>query len=95
MISVTNRIPPMTSPLARHWTQPSSEDIVITDRIAIITREEFSGLANYEWSCPSGVYSGKMWRCGEWLCWYGEEIDRQCKIHRRRLLVLEPPVGAQ
>ena len=81
-----NIIPVMTHPLSRGWEQPSTENILIDDTHAIMSKEDFSKLAEYSTSRPTGVYEGKIWKrnlyegslrsgykfSDVWtLCWYG------------------------
>lgn len=69
-------IPKMTDPMSRHWTQPQGE-ILIDETHAMMRRIDFEALAEYSTTCPSGVYSGKMWKSkirghSTWyLRWYG------------------------
>ncbi|MNL76393.1 hypothetical protein D3C87_2023550 [compost metagenome] len=39
---------------------------------------------------PSGVYAGKVWRRGRYLCWYGPDINGQTRIGYLRALVQGP-----
>jgi hypothetical protein len=88
------RIPAMTDPLGKHWRQP----LHLRDRVALyethatIAEHDWLVLHNYESSYPSGVYPGKVWRRGPWLCWYGPLTkDAQgrecCRIGVLRALV--------
>lgn len=70
-------IPPITDPLGKYWRQPDLTSLDVQGTHAILSREEFDGLAEYSTSRPSGVYPGKAWkgqgRAGQWwLIWYGE-----------------------
>lgn len=83
-------IPEMTDPLGAHWRQPAREAILLDDTHAVMTPETAAMLAAYDWSTPTGCYPGKMWRCREWLCWFGEENERgYCAIHSREILIVD------
>jgi len=69
---MTHHVPPITDPMGYYWNQPPREDVLIDDFVAMMTRETFDKLLNYERSCPSGTYEGKMWRRGDLLYWYEE-----------------------
>jgi hypothetical protein len=86
-------IPRMTHHLSRAWRQPNSQDILIDDSHALMTRESFDVLAEYSSSIPTGVYEGKMWKRryghGWLLCWFANsEIPGQCSIGYRRILLV-------
>ena len=69
------RLPRMTDPRGKHWGQPAG----LRDRVRLlpthaeITSGDWSGLLEYRNTTPSGVYAGKAWRCGDYLCWYGPD----------------------
>lgn len=77
-------IPEMTDPLGKHWSQPDRKAIVILNGIAVMGITSYMKLMEYSTSYPSGVYPGKMWKRinsgTHYLCWYGEEINKQCAI---------------
>jgi hypothetical protein len=98
---MNNVIPPITDPLGKHWTQPSTESMVIDDTHAIMPDSVFKALCEYSGSLPSGVYPGKMWkrndgvfdlRCKpedrKWLLvWYGITTDlTKCSVNHREIL---------
>lgn len=83
-------IPEMTDEMGRYWDQPNRSEILVDDKYAIMTKATFKKLANYEHSHPSGIYDGKMWRCGTTLLWYGpSENLKLCSINRRLILIVE------
>jgi hypothetical protein len=57
-----NVIPPLTHDLSRYWNQPRTEDILIDNTHAVMSKKVFDALAEYSCSVPSGVYEGKMWK---------------------------------
>jgi hypothetical protein len=87
MSATWTEIPPIVHPLGTHWQQPSTKDILVDDKYALMSRAVFEALPEYSATKPTGVYEGKMWRrhdgafdqrflAGggkpEWLlCWYG------------------------
>lgn len=83
------QLPKMTDPLGMHWRQPPG----LRDRVglfgthAAISESDFYALPHYATSIPSGVYPGKAWRRGKYLCWYGPSRNGQCAIGRLRVLV--------
>ena len=81
-------IPLMDDPLGQYWRQPDKRAIEIDATHALMDRETFEVLHNYECSIPTGVYPGKMWRRDVWLCWYGPEIDGKCKVEARKILLI-------
>ncbi len=97
-----NRIPPITDPMGRHWSQPDSSLIEIDDTHARMTAATFRQLAEYSCSQPTGVYPGKMWRRDAWvvlpgasdrhiLCWYGNEDPeptKYCSNHYRIISII-------
>ena len=85
-------IPAITSPLGRYWDQPSRQAILVDETHTIMTRATFEQLADYSVTVPTGVYTGKMWRCGRrWLRWYDDHpaLPDRCTIHEREILVVE------
>lgn len=92
------RLPKMTDPLSAHWRQPG----YLRDRVelypthAYISEKDWLALPRYDASAPSGVYPGKVWRRGKYLCWYGPEQEGAggalsfCRIGRLRALVHGP-----
>lgn len=85
------RLPRMTDPLGKHWRQPSGlrERVRIFETHATISERDWLALPVYESTYPSGTYTGKAWRRGPWLCWYGREraADKTIRIGRARALV--------
>ena len=83
------RLPRMVDPLGKHWGQP----IGLRDRVrvfethATIDDADWRRLPRYESSYPSGTYTGKAWRRGGFLCWYGRERGGRIVIGRARALV--------
>lgn len=91
-------IPEMIHPLGKHWQQPAREEILFDSddpevpvRIPIAAWEK---LPAYDYSDPSGVYEGKMWRCQGHLRWYGASLDLdRCTIHTRKVVVCRAVKG--
>lgn len=92
-----NIIPAMTHPLGKHWRQPPRSDILIDDIHALMGEETFHWLAEYSASIPTGVYSGKMWKCFTgrkdgilWLLkWYSPSPDQNLrKINYRDIILI-------
>lgn len=84
MITLSNwRLPAMTDPLGRHWNQPKDlrYRVGLFTTHATISEADWKQLSRYETSMPSGVYPGKVWRSGGYLCWYGP--DRRIFEHGR------------
>lgn len=89
-------LPRMTNPLGRSWGQPGN----LRDRVglyfnhATILESDWLELSDYRTTTPSGVYPGKVWRCGDRLRWYGpEQFDAQggfCKVGSLRALIQGP-----
>ena len=83
------KIPPMLDPLGKHWRQPKG----LRDRVglffnhATIKEADWLGLPHYERTMPSGVYPGKVWRCGPWLAWYGPDVGGRCRVVTLRALI--------
>lgn len=55
-------IPEMEHPLSSAWDQPSTKDILIGDKHAMMGKKAFDELHEYSTSFPTGVYEGKMWK---------------------------------
>ena len=62
-----NQIPVITHPLGSAWDQPKLDNILIDDTHALMEKSDFVQLRNYEYSFPTAVYEGKMWRSGMYL----------------------------
>lgn len=89
MKAIKNTIPPITDPLGRSWEQPNTSEILIDDTHAVMTEKSFNRLHNYETTYPSGVYPGKMWRCGNLLRWFDYHEDpNYCSNHQREIIIL-------
>lgn len=86
---MSDEIPTIVHPLGGGWCQPSRVEILIDDSIALMTRDTRDQLHHYEHSLPTAVYAGKMWRCREWLCWFGEGEEGMCTVHHRRIIIVE------
>jgi hypothetical protein len=82
----------MTDPLGKHWRQPAGlrDRVQIYETHATISEADWNALPRYESSYPSGTYSGKAWRRGPWLVWYGRAEGDQIRIGRARALVQGP-----
>lgn len=89
------KLPAMTDPLGRHWNQPANlrERIGVYFNHVTIDEYDWRRLSKYETTNPSGVYPGKAWRSGHWLCWYGPERNGFCRLARARALVQGPGVN--
>lgn len=88
-----NEIPPITDPLGKYWNQPSRENILIDDEVAMMNDDDFFKLEEYNYSLPSVRYQGKMWKrnCGVYgwrLGWYGKETDKNIKVHWRTIVIV-------
>ena len=85
-------IPPITDPLGRAWDQPDHSAWLFDDTHVILPLRDFEQLRGYQYSFPSGVYTGKVWRgyserCGgRVVWWYGENGW----IHHRLALPVAP-----
>jgi hypothetical protein len=79
-------VPLWNHPLRRFWEQPPREEVLIDGTCAMMTQESFEMLAKYETSIPSGEYDGKMWRCGNTLCWY--DWNQPGGIGRRKIVIV-------
>lgn len=86
------RLPRMVNPLGRHWGQRKNlhERVELFETHATIDEWDWRKLPSYESSVPSGVYAGKAWRRGSYLCWYGPERNGACRIGHLRALVTGP-----
>lgn len=94
----THPIPAMTDPMGKHWDQPPREEILVDDRVAVMTEKTFRKLHEYSYSNPTGVYPGKMWcrlyrispsQTGYLLCWYGVSSDpNMCTNNNRPILIV-------
>lgn len=82
-------LPKMTDPLGRHWSQPKGlrDRVQLFETHALISEADWLALPRYERSAPSGVYPGKAWRHGKWLCWYGPDRGGCCRVGFLRALV--------
>lgn len=82
-------IPAITHELGRYWEAPKREAILVDETHAMMSSEDYGKLLNYETSIPSGVYDGKMWRCFNTLCWYGQGATPEvCSINRREIIIV-------
>lgn len=84
-----NIIPEMVDSRGSYWDQPKTDDIELSDTVAYMTKSTFDALKNYESSYPTGVYEGKMWRRGSYLCWYhGSRDPLKCDIGYRAIQIV-------
>lgn len=91
-----NIIPEMTNPLSRYWDQPLTRNILIDDKNALMTKDDFEKLLDYSKSNPSGIYEGKMWKSGsdeKWfLRWIGlpDNLDEpdMLNIYSREIILI-------
>lgn len=83
------RIPKMVDPRGKHWPQPAAlrDRVRVFETHATIDDADWQALPRYESSYPSGTYTGKVWRRGPWLCWYGKEKGERIVIGCARALV--------
>jgi hypothetical protein len=84
-----NEIPPITDRMGIGWRQPARENVLIDDTHALMSAQDAALLYKYDYSCPSGVYEGKMWQYRDNLCWYAwnpGSVGFTVKI--RRLLIV-------
>lgn len=86
-------IPPITSELGKHWTQPDHRTFLFNDTHVAITQKQLDELPEYSYTIPTGVYEGKMWKrmttIGWVLCWYDVSDDAtKCMIKTRVILLL-------
>lgn len=84
-----------------YWDQPiAAKFLFATDRV-LVPRNAFEELKNYSRSCPSGVYSGKMWKAyddeeGCWLLrWYDPHPTEQGMCIVKQLPILVDDVGVE
>lgn len=87
-----NNIPEMTHPLSKGHEQPATWNMLLDkdDQFVRMTRSVWNRLLEYNSSIPTGVYEGKMWRCYDWLCWFGpSEHPDKCALHRRKIILCE------
>ncbi|MDR2331898.1 MAG: hypothetical protein LBE61_00280 [Burkholderiaceae bacterium] len=91
------KLPPMDDPLGRHWRQPKGlrDRVDLYETHGAIAESDWYGLPRYESTLPSGVYPGKAWRCGKYLCWYGPDIAGKCRIVSLRALIQTDTQRAQ
>ncbi len=73
-------------------------EALISPTTAYVTGAFHAKLHNYRTSFPTGVFSSKVWRRGETLCWYthSPKGEGYCHIDHRELVVTdaaEPPAG--
>jgi hypothetical protein len=100
----TNIIPPIVHPMGKYWKQPKTENILIDDAHALMSRADFNELADYTQSQPTGVYEGKMWKMQKWsghpmnpvkhdewyLHWWGYSgHPDKCSGNVRKILIIE------
>lgn len=73
-IGTPTRVPAITNPMGQYWPQPPRENILLDGTHALMGQQSFDMLQDYSASQPTGVYTGKMWRCNFkgkwWLMWY-------------------------
>lgn len=96
-------IPPVTNDLGRYWDQPPRSAILIDNEHAIMDQKTFDSLSEYTSTFPTGVYSGKMWKCNKrengkdlWLLvWYGyckkpqcPNCEKYCSNNFRKIIVV-------
>lgn len=86
-------IPPMVHELGKYWDQPSLDNILLTDKEAKMSKEDFDKLPTYSMSNPSGAYEGKMWKGEfnkEWyLCWWGVSNKPESVSGNKRKIICE------
>jgi len=80
-------IPIIESTLGKDWNRPSLDKILVDDYCAVMEKETFDALLNYSFSLPSSLYSGKMWRQNNYLC-YCTENEYSVFINRRGILIV-------
>lgn len=83
-------IPLMTDTLGKYWKQPDRDDILVDEHSAVMTKESFAKLHNYEGSIPTGTYAGKMWRRYNYLRWYEDDPSdpNSMLIRSRKILIV-------
>ena len=89
-VSFESPIPVMDDPLGRYWEQPSRDDILVDDVYALMSKESFDKLHNYECSHPTGAYPGKMWRRDNILFWWvtSSKDSMYCVGLSREIIIL-------
>ncbi len=85
---MNNVIPPITDPIGSNWSQPEHEDVLIDDFYAVMTQETVESLKVYDWSIPSGVYEGKMFKQQGKLVWMSDYRDGTCALNYREILAV-------
>lgn len=88
-----NQIPEMDDPLGKHWNQPKDIRYApMDDTHVILSPRQVAILHEYSASIPTGVYPGKCWKRIQKdimiLAWFGTEVDGQCTINWREVLIL-------
>lgn len=91
-----NPVPPMTHPYGKYWEQPDPNGMLFDDTHVVMTAKDFNSLPQYNATCPTGTYPGKMWACvysfddQKFLVWYGEVSadGKNIAIERRRVLIV-------
>lgn len=83
------RLPRMTDRLGACWPQPAGlrDRVRVFETHATIAEADWLALPHYRNTYPSGVYPGKAWRRGKFLCWYGHDRNGMCKVVHHRALV--------
>lgn len=81
----------MTDPLGKYWEQPDRNEIKINNDIALMNKETFDKLKQYDNSNPTGAYEGKMWKrkvgSNYYLCWFGIDDDPKfVSNHHRQIM---------
>ena len=94
----TTEIPAITEPLGRYWEQPNRKNIIIDDKHALMTKEDFEKIPDYSFSQPTGVYAGKMWKGSDdkktwYLKWWSapDKSDKSgmCDGNVREILIIQ------
>lgn len=97
-ISALQIIPDMTHPYGKHWKQPKRDDILITEKEAKMSEEDFKKLADYSHSQPTGAYEGKMWKTsaaegGYYLAWFGVgKTESTVSTNFRKITILSATI---
>ena len=91
-------IPKMIDKRGKHWEQPKTKNILVDDTTAMMTLDDFNLLHEYNFSVPSGVYAGKMWKCaigntGKYMLrWFSDCVDEDdegfCYTHSREIVIV-------
>lgn len=85
-------IPPKSAMMNPMWGQPKREEILVDDKVAIMSEFAFGMLREYSCTDPTGLYTGKMWKAHRrdndtwYLCWYAE-MDVKNHIYRHQRLI--------